>query len=57
MGFRPPLQAIRGAALRRDRERAATALEAVAAKARQMRNLLPTNRDLINSVAPMRGVA
>ena len=57
MGFRPTLQAIRGAALRRDRERVAAALQAVAGKARQMRNLLPTNRDLINSVAPIRGVA
>ena len=57
MGFRPPLQAIRGAALRRDRGRVATARQAVTGKAQQMRKLLPTNRDLINSMAPMRGVA
>jgi hypothetical protein len=32
-------------------------LQASAEKARQMRNLLPTNRELLNSLLPMRGVA
>lgn len=57
MGFRPALVAVRGAALRRDRERVAQALQANAGKARQMRKLLPANRELLESLAPMRGVA
>jgi len=57
MGFRPALLAVRGAALRRDRERVAQALQANAGKARQMRKLLPANRELLESLAPMRGVA
>jgi hypothetical protein len=57
MGFRPTLRATRGAALLRDRERVGRVLQASAEKARQMRNQLPTHRDLINSLLPMRGVA
>lgn len=57
MGFRPPLRATRGATLRRDRERVAKAVQASAEKARQMRSLLPTNRELLNALTPMRGVA
>jgi hypothetical protein len=57
MGFRPALRATRGAALLRDRERVGRVVQATAEKARQMRNLLPTNRELLNSLTPMRGVA
>jgi flavin-dependent dehydrogenase len=57
MGFRPALRASRGAALHRDRERVAQALRANAEKARQMRAALPANRELLESLAPMRGVA
>ena len=57
MGFRPSLRATGGAAMRRDRERVARALQAGAEKSRQMCNLLPTNRELINYLTPMRGVA
>jgi len=57
MGFRPALRSTRGAALLRDRERVGRVLQASAEKARQMRNVLPTNRDLLNSLLPMRGVA
>jgi hypothetical protein len=57
MGFRPSLRAARGATLLRERERVGRVLQAGAEKARQMRNQLPTNRDLINSLLPMRGVA
>jgi flavin-dependent dehydrogenase len=57
MGFRPAFQVARGAALRRDRERVARALQTNAEKARQMRKLLPANRQLLESLAPMRGVA
>jgi hypothetical protein len=57
MGFRPPPGAMRGAALRGNRERAGRLAQANAEKARQMCNLLPTNRELINSLTSMRGVA
>ena len=57
MGFRPALRATRGAALLRDRERVGRVVQATAEKARQMRNLLPTNRELLISLTPMRGVA
>jgi hypothetical protein len=57
MGFRPAFPAARGAAAGRDRERVARALEANAEKARQMRKLLPANRELLASLTPMRGVA
>jgi len=57
MGFRPAFLAARGAVLRRDRERVARALQANADKARQMRTLLPANRELLESLTPMRGVA
>jgi flavin-dependent dehydrogenase len=57
MGFRPAFPAARGAAPGPDRERVARALQANAEKARQMRKLLPTNRELLESLAPMRGVA
>jgi len=57
MGFRPALRAARGADLRRDRERVARAVQATAEKARQMRKLLPANRELLNLLTPMRGVA
>lgn len=57
MGFRPSLRAARGAALHRDRERVALALQARAEKARQMCKLLPANRELLDTLTPMRGVA
>jgi tryptophan 7-halogenase len=57
MGFRPSLRAARGAALHRDRERVVLALQARAEKARQMCKLLPANRELLDSLTPMRGVA
>ena len=57
MGFRPSLRAARGAGLRRDRERVARALQANADKARQMRKALPANRELLDILTPMRGVA
>jgi hypothetical protein len=57
MGFRPALRAARGADLRRDRERVARAVQATAEKARQMRKLLPANRELLDLLTPMRGVA
>jgi len=57
MGFRPALRAARGADLARDRERVARALQANAEKARQMRGALPANRELLNLLTPMRGVA
>ena len=57
MGFRPALRVARGAALSRDRERVARALQANAEKARQMRTLLLPNRELLDSLTPMRGVA
>ncbi len=57
MGFRPAFPTARGAALHRDRERVARALQANAERARQMRKLLPANRPLLESLAPMRGVA
>ena len=57
MGFRPALRSVRGAALSRDRERVARALQANAEKARQMRTLLPANRELLESLTPLRGVA
>jgi hypothetical protein len=57
MGFRPALRGARGAALRRDRERVERALQANAEKARQMGRLLPPNRELLDSLTPMRGVA
>ena len=40
-----------------DRERVARALQANAEKARQMRTLLPANRELLESLTPLRGVA
>ncbi len=57
MGFRPAFAAARGAALRRERERVTQALQANAEKVRQMRKALPTNRELLNALTPMRGVA
>lgn len=57
MGFRPALRVARGAALGRERERVARALQANAEKARQMRTLLLPNRELLDSLTPMRGVA
>jgi tryptophan halogenase len=57
MGFRPALREARGAAPRRDGERVARALQANAEKARQMRTVLLPNRELLNSLTPMRGVA
>jgi len=57
MGFRPSLRASRGATLRRDSERAARAVQANIEKARQMRKALPANRELLNILTPMRGVA
>ena len=57
MGFRPPLRTARGATLRRDHEHVERLLQARAEKARQMRNLLPANRELLHSLTSMRGVA
>jgi tryptophan 7-halogenase len=57
MGFRPALRATRGAALHRDSERVRSVLRANAEKARQLRQLLPTNRELLTSMTSMRGVA
>jgi tryptophan halogenase len=57
MGFRPSLQATRDAAMLRDRERIGGLLQGIADRTRQMRKLLPTNRELLNAMTPMRGVA
>ncbi len=57
MGFRPSLRSARGTTLVRDRERAASAVREAAARAQQMRKLLPTNRQLIHTLAPLRGAA
>jgi tryptophan 7-halogenase len=57
MGFRPALRATRGAALHRDSERVRSVLRANAEKSRQLRQLLPTNRELLTSMTSMRGVA
>jgi flavin-dependent dehydrogenase len=57
MGFRPAFLAARGAALRRERDRVSVALQTNAEKARQMRKLLPANRELLVALTPMRGVA
>ena len=57
MGFRPALRPTRGAALLRERERVARVLQANADKARQLRNQLPGNRELLNSMLLLRGVA
>jgi len=57
MGFRPGLRAARGASLLRDRERVERVLQASAERTRQLRNLLPSNRELLNSLLPLRGVA
>lgn len=57
MGFRPALRTARGTAPSGDRERVARALQANAEKARQMRALLPANRELLASLTPLRGVA
>ena len=56
MGFRPALRATRGASLSRDRERVGRVLQANAEKARQLRHLLPGNRELLNSMMPTRAV-
>jgi hypothetical protein len=57
IGFRPAFLAARGTALRQDGERVARTLQANAEKVRQMRTLLLPNRELLNSLTPMRGVA
>lgn len=57
MGFRPSLRSARGTTLIRDRDRAASAVREGAARASQMSKLLPTNRQLIHTLAPLRGAA
>jgi len=57
MGFRPAFLAARSTALRRDGERVARALQATPKRPGKMRTLLLPNRELLNSLAPMRGVA
>jgi flavin-dependent dehydrogenase len=57
MGFRPALRQARGPALVRERERVARVLQANADKSRLLRNQLPTNRELLESLVPLRGVA
>ena len=57
MGFRPSLRATRAAALRRDRERVGRLVQASADKTGQMCSLLPTNRELLNALTPLCGVA
>ena len=57
MGFRPALRPARDAALRRERERVGRVLHANAEKGRQLRAQLPTNRELLEYLVPLRGVA
>ncbi|MFZ8964795.1 MAG: tryptophan halogenase family protein [Steroidobacteraceae bacterium] len=57
MGFRPRLRSARGTTLSRDRDRAVQAVREAAVRAQQMRKLLPTNRQLIHSLAPLQGAA
>jgi flavin-dependent dehydrogenase len=57
MGFRPSLRASRVATPRRDGERAERVVRANAERARQMRAALPANRELLDILTPMRGVA
>jgi hypothetical protein len=57
MGFRPEHKYVSATELERDRSRVESLLHENQEKARQMSRLLPTNRELINSMTSLRGVA
>lgn len=57
MGFRPEYNYLSTAELERERPRVERLVHDNVEKARQMTQLLPTNRELINSMTSLRGVA
>ena len=57
MGFMPEYSYLGRAEIDRERQRVESLLLANDKKARQMTSLLPTNRDLLNSMTSLRGVA
>jgi flavin-dependent dehydrogenase len=57
MGFRPEYNYLSAAELERERPRVEHLVHENVEKARQMTRLLPTNRELINSMTSLRGVA
>jgi flavin-dependent dehydrogenase len=57
MGFRPEYLSVGGRAFEQEMHRVDNLLHTNGEKARQMLRLLPTNRELINSMTVLRGVA
>jgi hypothetical protein len=57
MGFRPKHHYVSATELEQERRRVESLLHENQEKVRQMLRLLPTNRELINSMTSLRGVA